>query len=115
MLSFWLNLAPAQGSAQPSIFTSFLIPMLLMFGVFYLIVIRPQMKRQKEHQAMLAALQKGDRVVLNSGFYGKVARIDGDVVTVELADNVRVRVVKRAIGALEGSPAEELAATNTNP
>lgn len=113
MLSFWLNLAPAQGGAPGPSFgdslTSLLVPMALMFGVFYLIVIRPQMKRQKDHDAMVAALQKGDRVVLNSGIYGKVARVENDVLVLEVADNVRLRVLKRAVGALEGDPAPEVA------
>lgn len=114
MSSFWLNLAPAQAGASSAssgdMLTSLLVPMALMFGVFYLIVIRPQMKKQKEHEGMLGALQKGDKVVLNSGIYGKVIRIDeGEVVTLEIADNVRVRVLKRAIGAREGEPTVELA------
>ncbi len=72
-------------------------PIILMFVVFYFLVLRPQQKRMKEHQAMLAALKRGDVVVTNGGLIGKVARVDDKEIQVELADNVRVRLVRHAI------------------
>lgn len=76
------------------------LPTLLMFGlmfiVFYVLLIRPQQKKVKEQQAMIAAVRRGDRVVV-SGFIGTVTRVQDDEVQLELADGVRVRVLKPAI------------------
>jgi preprotein translocase subunit YajC len=71
-----------------------LIMMLLMFGVFYLILIRPQMKRQREHQAMLKKLDRGDTVVTRGGLVGKIAGVTDSVLTIELQEKVRVRVLR---------------------
>lgn len=75
-------------AAQPFVF------MILMFAVMYFILIRPQVKRQKEHQAMLAALQKGDTVVTRGGFIGKISGLSDGVLTIELQEKVRVRVLR---------------------
>ena len=76
-----------------------LIPILLMFVVLYFLMIRPQMKKAKEHKQMLDALQKGDEVVA-MGIYGKVAKISDAKVTLEIADNVSIQVQKQAITTL---------------
>ena len=103
----WLMTLPAQAGAQPSIFNSMLIPMSLMFAVIWVLMIMPARKRQKQLEALLDNLAKGDKVITNGGFYGKVAKVDGEIVVIELADNVKVRISKRAIAGLEGSPAED--------
>lgn len=72
-------------------------PLILIVVVFYFLLIRPQQKRVKEHQAMIASLRKGDTVVTGGGFIGKVTRVGDTEVTVELGDNVRVKVVKGTI------------------
>jgi preprotein translocase subunit YajC len=68
--------------------------MLLMFGVFWFILIRPQMKRQKEHQALLAALKKGDEVVTRGGLIGKISGLSDKYLTIELQEKVRVRILR---------------------
>jgi preprotein translocase subunit YajC len=68
--------------------------MLLMFAVFYFILIRPQVKKQREHQAMLNKLDKGDMVVTRGGLVGKIAGITDTVLTIELQEKVRVRVLR---------------------
>ena len=75
-------------------------PLLLIFGVFYFLLIRPQQKKQKEHKALLAALKRGDRVLTAGGIFGKVTTIkDGvDEVEIEIAPNVRVSVLRATIG-----------------
>lgn len=98
--SLW-NLLVAQATGQPSALLQ-LVPFVLIFLVFYGFFIRPMNKKQRAVEEMQNNLKKGDRVVTNGGFYGKVLKTDGDVVVLELADNVRVRVTKRAIGGLEG-------------
>jgi preprotein translocase subunit YajC len=70
----------------------FIIMMIGMFAVFWFLVIRPQQRKAKEHQAMLKAIKRGDQVVTNGGIIGRVARIEGDgVLLLEIADGVRVR------------------------
>lgn len=71
-----------------------LVPMLLMFAVFWFIIIRPQMKKQKEHQAMLAALDKGDTIVTRGGLIGRIAAVSGGELTIELNDKARVKVLR---------------------
>ena len=74
-----------------------LLPILLMFVVLYFIMIRPQMKRAKEHKAMIEALQKGDEVVTSGGVVGKVAKIGDNYVSLQVADNVEIMVQRPAV------------------
>ena len=74
-----------------------LLPLLLIFVVFWFLLIRPQQKRMKEHTAMISALRRGDVVVTGGGMIGKVVKVADNEVTVELAENVRVRVVRGTI------------------
>jgi preprotein translocase subunit YajC len=73
---------------------SSLIFIILMFAVFYFLLIRPQVKRQKEHQSMLNALQKGEMVITRGGLIGKITGITNNILTLELQEKVRVRVVR---------------------
>lgn len=74
------------------------VPLILIFAIMWFLLIRPQQKKVKEHQAMVAALRKGDQVVTSGGLIGKVTRVkEGDEVEVEIAQNVKVRVVKTTI------------------
>jgi preprotein translocase subunit YajC len=78
-------------------------PMILIFVVFYLLLIRPQQKKAKEHRVMLENLKKGDAVITQGGIYGKVAAISDQVVTLEIADKVRVRVARSHIAGIASS------------
>ncbi|MEM9844033.1 MAG: preprotein translocase subunit YajC [Pseudomonadota bacterium] len=85
------------------------VPLILIFAIMWFLLIRPQQKKIKEHQAMVAALRKGDQVVTQGGMIGKVTRVkDGDEVEVEIAQNVKVRVVKTTIAQVlsKTEPAE---------
>ena len=77
--------------------TTTLVMMLAMFAIFYFLLIRPQQKKAKEHQAMLSALKKGDEVVTAGGIVGKVSGIADNLLTVEISEKVRVRVVKSQV------------------
>jgi preprotein translocase subunit YajC len=79
-------------------FLSSLIPLVLLFGIFYFLIIRPQQQRMKAHQAMVAAVKRGDTVVTAGGLVGKVAKVkdDGELL-VEIADNVQVRILKNTL------------------
>lgn len=91
---------PADPSgAGPNPF-SMLLPLLGMLVIFYFLLIRPQQKRQKEVKKMIDALKKGDRVVTASGLYGTVAGLRDDVVVVEIADDVKVEMLKNAVTAV---------------
>ena len=86
-----------------------LAPLLLLFVLFYFMLIRPQQKRMKEHQAMIAAVKRGDTVVLPSGVIGKVMRVEDAEVGVEIAQGVTVKVVKAMITEVraKGQPAND--------
>ncbi len=94
----------AQAPAEPSLLNSFLVPMVLIFGVFYFLIIRPQQKKQKALENLVGQLKKGDKVVTTGGFYGEVVSTQDHTVILKLADTVKVRIAKRAITGLEGSP-----------
>ena len=74
-----------------------MLPLLLMFVVLYFVMIRPQMKKQKEHRAMIDALAKGDEVVTAGGFIGKVSKLGDAYVGVELATGVEVQMQRSAV------------------
>nr|WP_229238407.1 preprotein translocase subunit YajC [Dyella amyloliquefaciens] len=73
------------------------LPLILLFVVFYFLMIRPQMKRQKEHRNMVSALSKGDEVVTNGGIAGKVDEVGESFITVEIAPNVKIKLQKGAV------------------
>lgn len=78
-------------------FMSFL-PIVMIFGIFYFLLIRPQQKKVKEHQAMLAAIRRGDKIVTNGGIIGTVSKLTSDrELLVEIADGVRVRILRGMI------------------
>lgn len=76
------------------------LPIILMFVVLYFLMIRPQMKRQKEHRAMMDALAKGDEVITAGGILGKVTKVTDAYVTIEIADGTEVVVQKVAVTTL---------------
>lgn len=87
----------AAAAAQPSGTAAFFVqmfPLLLIFVIFYILLIRPQQKRAKEHQLSINAVKKGDEVVTGGGVRGKVTKVADDELEVEIAQGVRVRVVK---------------------
>jgi preprotein translocase subunit YajC len=101
LLDFLVSPAMAQaaGAPQPSPW-SLPIMLVVFFAVFYFFIIRPQSKRAKEHRNMLAALSKGDEVVTAGGMAGRVDEIGEAFVSVEIANNVKVKVQKHAITAV---------------
>jgi preprotein translocase subunit YajC len=88
--------APAAGAQAPNPLMTFL-PLILLFVVFYFLMIRPQMKRQKEHRAMVSALSKGDEVVTNGGLAGRVDEVGESFISLEIAPNVKIKVQKGAV------------------
>lgn len=90
----WAQAAPA---APGGFDLAAFLPLILIFVVFYFLLIRPQQKRMKEHRAMLDALRRGDRVVTGGGIIGTVTKAENDEISVEIAEGVRVRVMKGTI------------------
>jgi preprotein translocase subunit YajC len=97
-----LDIAYAQiapGLGGPGQMLSFL-PLVLIFVVFYFLLIRPQQKKAKQHQEMLGKLKKNDEVMTSGGIYGKVVTLAENVVTLEVAPNVRIRVNRPQISTV---------------
>ena len=102
--------AYAQGTGITGIFDNQsaliqFLPLVLIFVVFYFLLIRPQQRKTKDHKAMLDALRRGDRVVTGGGIIGTVARVENpEEVTVDIADGVRVRVLRSTISSVLAKP-----------
>lgn len=92
--------AAAAGAAQPGGGLIGMLPLLLIFVLFYFMLIRPQAKRTKEHKNMVENLAKGDEVVTNGGLLGRVTDVGENFLTVKIADDVDVKVQKQSISAL---------------
>jgi preprotein translocase subunit YajC len=79
------------------------IPLILIFVVFYFLLIRPQQKKVKEHQELVANLKRGDAVVTSGGIYGEITGMTDTVITLEIADNVRIKVARGHIAGKQGA------------
>lgn len=95
----WAQAAPAAGS-DPAGGLMGMLPILLMFVVLWFLMIRPQMKRAKEHKAMVEAMQKGDEVLTNGGIAGRISKMGETYISLEIAENVEISVQKNAITAV---------------
>ena len=93
----------AAGAA--GIMTSGLVPMILIVAIMYFLMIRPQQKRMKAHQALIAGVKRGDEVVLSNGMVGKVTRVEDAEAMVEISQGVNVRVVKAMIAEVRNRTA----------
>ncbi|MBV8133631.1 MAG: preprotein translocase subunit YajC [Alphaproteobacteria bacterium] len=105
-----VSAAYAQGTGITGIFDNQgaliqFLPLVLIFVVFYFLLIRPQQRKAKDHKTMLDALRRGDRVVTGGGIIGTVARVENpEEVTVDIADGVRVRVLRNTISSVLAKP-----------
>ncbi len=93
--SAYAQTAPAAGGTESTLMS--LLPLVLMFVVLYFIMIRPQMKKQKEHKAMIDAIAKGDEVVIAGGVVGRVAKLGDSYLGVEVAQNVELQVQRGSV------------------
>jgi preprotein translocase subunit YajC len=99
-MSFFISDAMAQGAAPAGDGGMSIIFLIGMFAIMYFFLIRPQVKRQKEHKAMVGALKKGDEIQTMGGLMGKVTELGDNFMKVEVADNVVVTVRKTAVEAV---------------
>ena len=97
-LPTFLALAQSQGASS---FLPLLLPWVLVMGIFYVLLIMPQQKRQKKLQEMLADLKMGDKVITSGGIYGTVVGLEDSAVQLRIADQVKVKVSRAAIAGLQ--------------
>ena len=94
--------APDGASAQPPFLVS-LMPLIFVFVIFYFLLIRPQQKRQKDHQKLIEAIKTGDKVVTSSGIHGIVSNVKDRTLLVKVADNVKIEFDRAAVASIERS------------
>lgn len=83
------------------------LPLILMFVIFYFLLIRPQQKKAKEHKRMLSDLQRGDHIITSGGIYGRITGVENDVLTVQLAENMEVRINRGFVSTKSDAPFEK--------
>ena len=98
MLDFFINNACAAEAPQSCGIMS-MLPLFILFAVFWFFLIRPQMKQAKEHKTMVEALAKGDEIVTNGGMLGKIKEVGDNFIVLEIAKEVQVKIQKNAISA----------------
>lgn len=99
---------PAEGAAGAPNPLFQLIPFVAIFFIFYFLLIRPQQKKAQEHKKFLDSLQKGQEIMTAGGVYGKITGITEQIVTIEIADNTRIRVNRQFVSApIEVTPAKQ--------
>jgi len=81
---------------------SLLVPTILIIGIMYFLMIRPQQKRMKEHRELIAGIRRGDTVVTSGGIIGKVAKVDENEVQVEVAEGVKIKIVRTTVSEVRG-------------
>ena len=99
-MDFLINNAWAQEGAPGQAGLVGFLPLIILFVVFYLFLIRPQMKRQKDHSKMVGALSKGDEAVTNGGLLGRITEVGGNFVKLEVAKGIEVKVQKHSIAQI---------------
>lgn len=98
-MDFFISSAWAQAAPQADPF-GFLLPMLIIFGAFYFLLIRPQQKRQKAHAELVSGLQTGDEVVTAGGILGRVTAVSDHYATLKISDNVEIKIQKSTVSAV---------------
>ncbi|MCP4492691.1 MAG: preprotein translocase subunit YajC [Gammaproteobacteria bacterium] len=100
-MSFFINDAMAQGAgAQTGGTLELILPLLLMFGIFYFLLIRPQQKKAKEHKNMVEALKKGDEIITNGGILAKITNVEEGFLTCKISENVEIKVQSHAVSTI---------------
>jgi len=101
-MSFFISDAIAQSSGGQSggFDIAAILPLIIMFGIFYFLLIRPQQKKAKEHKNLVAALKKGDEVITNGGLLAKVTDVGDNFLTCQIAENVEVKIQSHAVSTV---------------
>ena len=105
-IAYAMGQAPqAEGAAAPSPLVS-LMPLILMFVIFYFLLIRPQQKKQKDHVKMVSELKKNDEVITSGGIHGTIVNVKEKTYILRIDDNARIEILKSAISGLREKPAK---------
>lgn len=99
-LAFAMGTPPGGAANNGQSAISSIIPLILMFAIFYFLLIRPQQKKAKEHRALIDGLKKGDQVVTAGGIHGKITAVEETVVTMEIASGVNIKVNKGHVASV---------------
>lgn len=102
-LAFAMGGAPGGAAGPAGGMAAFqqVIPLVFMFAIFYFLLIRPQQKKAKEHKALLEAIKKGDNVITAGGVHGKISSVDDNIVTLEIATGVNIKIIKSYVAAVK--------------
>lgn len=98
--------APPEGGGGANPIGS-LIPFVLIFAVLYLLILRPQMKKQKDQKRMIEELEKGDQVVTSGGIHGSIANIKDDILVLKIADNVKIELSRAAVSRVKNKEGDK--------
>ena len=109
MIDLAYAMAPPQGGSGPGSLIIQLVPMILIFAIFFFLLIRPQQRDRKRREEMLAHLKKGDRIVTSGGLIGTIIGLNEQTVTIKIADTVRVECLRSAVTGLHGAARAEQA------
>ncbi len=99
-MSFFISDAMAQGAESQGGTLGLILPLLLMFGIFYFLLIRPQQKKAKEHKKMIGDIGKGDEIITNGGLLAKISSVDDNFLTCKISDNVEVKIQRHAVASV---------------
>ncbi len=100
ILSFFVSNAWAEGGAPQDPGLMGFLPLIILFVVFYFLLIRPQMKRAKEHKALVGSLSKGDEVITNGGIMGKIRQVDESTISLEVAEGVEIKLQRSYVASV---------------
>jgi preprotein translocase subunit YajC len=110
MISEVYAMAPPQsGSEQKGGALTMFLPLIVIFAIFYFLIIRPQKKKEVEHRKFLDQLNKGDEVITQAGIYGRIAGIADTVITLDVPNQVKIKVLKSSIAGKANVPADKAA------
>jgi preprotein translocase subunit YajC len=112
---FLAQQATAPGAAPQQDLIGTLLPFLFMGVIFYFLLIRPQQKRQKQHQQLMANLKTGDRVVTSSGIHGLISNVKETTFLLKVADNVKIEIDKSAVAGVEKTSEPKAIASEAKP
>jgi len=99
-MSFFISDAYAQGTEGTAGTLELILPLVLMFGIFYFLLIRPQQKKAKEHKGMVEALGKGDEIITNGGLLAKITEVEDNFLTCQISNNVEVKIQRHAVASV---------------
>ena len=105
MLGLAYGMAPSGQQGSEGLGFLGILPFILIFVIFYFIIIRPQHKKQRDHQAKISSLKKGDRIITTSGIYGTIVGVSDDKIQVRIAEKVKVDMLKNAVATILQSEA----------